>query len=157
MIYTFPEFSALAGILFYYPGLGKNMKLHHIGVVVPNIQNSLGDLKKYMTFQSISLPTPVGSRKVNVCFLKIGEPFLELIEPASPDSSIAEFASNGGGIHHLCFEVNDIQKEVDVMASKGATVLVEPVKGFDERRIAFVDLNMKNTKCGLIEFIEIHK
>lgn len=157
MIYAFPEFSALAGILFYYPGLGKNMKLHHIGVVVPNIQNSLGDLKKYMTFQSISLPTPVGSRKVNVCFLKIGEPFLELIEPASPDSSIAEFASNGGGIHHLCFEVDDIQKEVDAMASKGATVLVEPVKGFDERRIAFVDLNMKNTKCGLIEFIEIHQ
>lgn len=133
------------------------MKLHHIGVVVPSIQNSLGDLKKYMTFQSISLPTPVGSRKVNVCFLKIGEPFLELIEPSSPDSSIAEFASGGGGIHHLCFEVGDIQKEVDSMASKGATVLVEPVKGFDERRIAFVDLNMKNTKCGLIEFIEIRQ
>jgi len=130
------------------------MKLHHIGVVVPNIQNSLGDLKKYMNFQSISFPTPVGSRKVNVCFLKIGEPFLELIEPSSPDSSIAEFASSGGGIHHLCFEVDDIQKEVDSMASKGATVLVEPVKGFDERRIAFVDLNMKNTKCGLIEFLE---
>ncbi|WP_255492742.1 VOC family protein [Candidatus Nitrosotalea sp. TS] len=71
------------------------MKLHHIGVVVPSIQDSLGDLKKYMSFQSISLPTPVGSRKVNVCFLKIGEPFLELIEPSSPDSSIAEFASGG--------------------------------------------------------------
>ncbi|NHI03055.1 hypothetical protein DYY67_0176 [Candidatus Nitrosotalea sp. TS] len=63
----------------------------------------------------------------------------------------------GGGIHHLCFEVDDIQKEVDSMASKGATVLVAPVKGFDERRIAFVDLNMKNTKCGIIEFIEIHQ
>ncbi|MDE1762930.1 MAG: VOC family protein [Thaumarchaeota archaeon] len=130
------------------------MKLHHIGVVVPSIQDSLGELRKYMSFQSISLPTPVGSRKVNVCFLKIGEPFLELIEPASQDSTIAEFASGGGGIHHLCFEVDDIQKEVDAMASKGATILVEPVKGFDERRIAFVDLNMKNTRCGLIEFLE---
>ena len=130
------------------------MKLHHIGVVVPSIQDSLGELKKYMSFQSISLPTPVGSRKVNVCFLKIGEPFLELIEPASQDSAIAEFASGGGGIHHLCFEVDDIQKEIDAMAGKGATILVEPVKGFDERRIAFVDLNMKNTRCGLIEFLE---
>jgi len=133
------------------------MKLHHIGVVVSNIQNSIGELTKYMSFQSTSLPTPVGSQKVNVCLLKIGEPFLELIEPASPDSPIMEFASSGGGIHHLCFEVEDIQKELDDMARKGATVLVKPVRGFDERRIAFVDLNMKNTKCGLVELLETAK
>jgi len=133
------------------------MKLHHIGVVVSNIQNSIGELTKYMSFQSTSLPTPVGSQKVNVCLLKIGEPFLELIEPASPDSPIMEFASSGGGIHHLCFEVDDIQNELDDMVRKGATVLVKPVKGFDERRIAFVDLNMKNTKCGLVELLETRK
>lgn len=133
------------------------MKLHHIGVVVPNIQDSIGELKKYMNFQSTSLPTPVGSQKVNVCLLKIGEPFLELIEPTSRDSPIMEFASSGGGIHHLCFEVEDIQKELDNMARKGAAVLVKPVKGFDERRIAFVDLNMKNTKCGLVELLETKK
>ncbi|MGI0087556.1 MAG: VOC family protein [Nitrosotalea sp.] len=133
------------------------MKLHHIGVVVPNIQDSIGELEKYMHFQSTSLPTPVGSQKVNVCLLKIGEPFLELIEPASHDSPITEFVSSGGGIHHLCFEVDDIQKELDYMARKGATILVKPVKGFDERHIAFVDLNMKNTKCGLIELLEAKK
>ena len=133
------------------------MKLHHIGVVVSNIQNSIGELTKYMSFQSTSLPTPVGSQKVNVCLLKIGEPFLELIEPASRDSPMMEYASSGGGIHHLCFEVDDIQKELDDMARKGATVLVKPVRGFDERRIAFVDLNMKNTKCGLVELLETAK
>lgn len=130
------------------------MKLHHIGIVVTRIQDSVGELEKYLSFQSISLPTPVGSQKVNVCFLKVGEPFLELIEPTSPDSPIAEFASKGGGIHHLCFEVNDIHKELDLMTKKGATILVKPVKGFDERLIAFVDLKTKNTKCGLIEFLE---
>ena len=87
------------------------MKLHHIGIVVNKIQESLGEFEKYLNFQSISLPTPVGSQKVNVCFLKVGEPFLELIEPVSPDSPIAEYAVNGGGIHHLCFEVKDIHKE----------------------------------------------
>ena len=130
------------------------MKLHHIGVVVNQIQDSIGELKNYLTFQSTSLPTPVGSQKVNVCFLKIGEPFLELIEPASPDSPISDFAKKGGGIHHLCFEVNDIHKELDLLSSKGATILVTPVKGFDERLIAFVNLNMKNTRCGLIELLE---
>jgi catechol 2,3-dioxygenase-like lactoylglutathione lyase family enzyme len=89
------------------------VKLHHIGIVVTHIQDSVGELKKYFRFQSISLPTPVGSQKVNVCFLRIGEPFLELIEPTSPNSPIAEFASKGGGIHHLCFEVNDIHKELE--------------------------------------------
>jgi len=130
------------------------MKLHHIGVVVNQIQDSVGELKNYLSFQSTSLPTPVGSQKVNVCFLKIGEPFLELIEPASPDSPISDFAKKGGGIHHLCLEVNDIHKELDLLSSKGATILVTPVKGFDERLIAFVNLNMKNTRCGLIELLE---
>ena len=40
------------------------------------------------------------------------------------------------------------------MSEKGATVLVNPVKGFDDRLIAFVDFKMKNTKCGLIELLE---
>ena len=130
------------------------MKLHHIGVVVNQIQDSVGELKNYLSFQSTSLPTPVDSQKVNVCFLKIGEPFLELIEPTSPDSPISDFARKGGGIHHLCFEVNDIQKELDLLSGKGASILVNPVKGFDERLIAFVNLNMKNTRCGLIELLE---
>ncbi|MGQ0637899.1 MAG: VOC family protein [Nitrososphaerota archaeon] len=130
------------------------MKLHHVGIVVPKIQDSLGEIKKYLKFETVGLPTPVGSQKVNICFLKIGEPFLELIEPIEESSPVAEFAKKGGGIHHLCFEVKDIHQQVNEMSKKGATVLVKPVKGFDDRLIAFVDLNMKNTKCGLIELLE---
>ena len=131
------------------------MKLHHVGIVVNSIQESLGELKKYLNFETTSAIMPVGSQKVNICLLKIGNPFLELIEPASADSAISEFAKSGGGIHHLCFEVKDIQTELESLAKKGATILVNPVKGFDERRIAFVDLNTKNTKCGLVELLEI--
>ena len=131
------------------------MKLHHVGIVVNNIQESLGELKRYLSFETTSAIMPVGSQKVNICLLKIGDPFLELIEPASADSAISEFAKSGGGIHHLCFEVKDIESELESFSKKGATVLVNPVKGFDERRIAFVDLNTKNTKCGLVELLEI--
>ncbi|MDC8453396.1 MAG: VOC family protein [Candidatus Nitrosotalea sp.] len=131
------------------------MKLHHVGIVVNNIQESLGELKRYLSFETTSAIMPVGSQKVNICLLKIGNPFLELIEPASPDSGISEFAKSGGGIHHLCFEVKDIELELESLAKKGAAILVNPVKGFDERRIAFVDLNTKNTKCGLVELLEI--
>jgi len=131
------------------------MKLHHVGIVVPKIHDSLGEITKYLKFETIGLPTSVGSQKVNICFLKIGEPFLELIEPIEESSPIAEFAKKGGGIHHLCFEVKDIHQQVKEMSKKGATVLVQPVEGFDSRLIAFVDLNMKNTKCGLIELLEV--
>jgi len=131
------------------------MKLHHVGIVVPKIQDSLGEITKYLKFETIGLPTLVGSQKVNICFLKIGEPFLELIEPIEESSPIAEFAKKGGGIHHLCFEVKDIHQQVKEMSKKGATVLVEPVEGFDSRLIAFVDLNIRNTKCGLIELLEV--
>lgn len=131
------------------------MKLHHIGIVVPKIQDSLSEIIAYIKFETIGLPTPVGSQKVNICFLKMGESFLELIEPIEKDSSIFEFAKQGGGIHHLCFEVKDIHKQLDIMSQKGAKILVKPVIGFDDRLIAFVDPNMKNTKCGLIELLEV--
>ncbi|HEU5221664.1 MAG TPA: VOC family protein [Candidatus Nitrosotalea sp.] len=130
------------------------MKLHHIGIVVNNIQESLGELKRYLNFETVSTIMPVGSQKVNICLMKVGEPFLELIEPASPDSAISEFAKSGGGIHHICYEVNDIESELESLAKKGATILVNPVKGFDERRIAVIDLNTKNTNCGLVELLE---
>lgn len=130
------------------------MKLHHIGIVVNNIQDSLGELKNYLKFETTSAIMPVGSQKVNVCLLKIGEPFLELIEPLSPDSAISEFAKSGGGIHHICYEVDNIESELDSLSKKGATILVNPVQGFDERRIAFADLNTKNIKCGLVELLE---
>ena len=130
------------------------MRLHHVGIVVPKIQDSLGEITKYIKFETIGLPTPVGSQKVNICFLKIGEPYLELIEPIEESSPISEFAKKGGGIHHLCFEVRDIHDQIKDMLEKGATILVNPVKGFDDRLIAFVDLKMKNTRCGLIELLE---
>jgi len=133
------------------------MKLHHVGIVVSNIEESLGELGKYFKFESTSIPTLVGSQKVNVCFLKVGQPYIELIEPASDDSPIVSFLNKGGGFHHLCFEVDDIYKKVAEMEKNGARVLVRPVTGFENRLIAFVLLNMKNTKCNLIEFAEVIK
>lgn len=130
------------------------MKLHHIGIVVPNIQQSIGELTKYLTFDTISLPTLIGSQKVNVCFLKMGRPYLELIEPVNDTSPVTNFLNKGGGFHHMCFEVADIHKEIEEMEKKDARIIVKPVKGFEDRLIAFVLLNMKNTKCNLIEFAE---
>jgi len=130
------------------------LKLHHIGIAVKNIQNSLGELTQFLSFESTTIPALVTSQKVNVCFLKTNNVFIELIEPTDENSPISAFTANGGGFHHLCFEVDDIQKEIENMVKNGGHIIVEPVKGFDDRLIAFLLLNMKNTNCNLIELVE---
>ena len=130
------------------------LKLHHIGIVVQNINESLGEISNFLSFESTSLPTLVGSQKVNICFLKTNSVYIELIEPTDPDSPIISFVKEGGGFHHLCFEVDDIQQEIDKMVKKGARLVVAPVKGFEDRVIAFLMLNMEKTKCNLIELVE---
>ena len=130
------------------------LKLHHIGIVVQNINESLREISNFLSFESTSLPTLVGSQKVNICFLKTNSVYIELIEPTDPDSPITSFVKEGGGFHHLCFEVDDIQQEIDKMVKKGARLVVAPVKGFEDRSIAFLMLNMEKTKCNLIELVE---
>ena len=130
------------------------MKLHHIGIVVENIQKSLGELTKYLDFESTTMPSLVGSQKVNICFLKTNNVFLELIEPTEENSPISNFIKKGGGFHHLCFEVDDIHLELEKMKKNGARIVVDVVKGFEERLTAFVMLDMKNTNCNLIELAE---
>ena len=130
------------------------MKLHHIGIVVENIQKSLGELTKYLDFESTTMPSLVGSQKVNICFLKTNNVFLELIEPAEENSPISNFIKKGGGFHHLCFEVDDIHLELEKMKKNGARVVVDVVKGFEDHLIAFVMLDTKNTNCKLIELAE---
>ncbi len=131
------------------------LKLHHIGIVVQNINESLGEITNFLSFESTSLPTLIGSQKVNVCFLKTHKVYIELIEPTEENSPISNFVKEGGGFHHLCFEVYDIQQEIDKMIKNGAHLVVAPVKGFEDRLIAFLMLNLKKTKCNLIELAEI--
>ena len=130
------------------------LKLHHIGIIVQNINESIGEIANFLSFESTSLPTLIGSQKVNVCFLKTNNVYIELIEPAEENSPITNFVKEGGGFHHLCFEVDEIQQEIDKMTKKGARLVVAPVKGFEDRLIAFLMLNMKKTKCNLIELVE---
>ena len=127
------------------------MKFHHVGIIVQSINNSLKEFTPFIKFEKTTIPVNISSQKVNVCFLQLGEFNLELIEPAAENSPVTDFASKGGGIHHLCFEVDDIHEELEQMKKDGATIIVEPVKGFEDRLIASVFLNMKNTNCNLIE------
>ena len=103
------------------------MKLHHIGIVVKNIQTSLGELGKYLEFQETTVPMSIESQKVNVCFLKTSDVYLELIEPIGNDSPVKKISEIGGGFHHLCFEVDDIFEEIERLQNNGATCYLNSI------------------------------
>ena len=133
------------------------MKIHHIGIVVNNIQDSLGEFSKFVKFDETTIPTLVGSQKVNVCFIKIGELRIEFIEPVGNESPVKRFLEKGGGFNHICFEVNDLSETINEIVKKGGRLIVSPVEGFEGRQIAFVFLNMKKTNLNLVELAEIKK
>ena len=131
------------------------MKVHHLGIVVNNIQDSLGEFSKFIKFDEITMPTLVGSQKVNVCFMKLDTLKIELIEPIGNDSPVKTFLEKGGGFNHICFEVDDLSKTIDEIIKEGGRLIVSPVEGFEGKQIAFVLLNMKKTNFNLIELVEI--
>jgi methylmalonyl-CoA/ethylmalonyl-CoA epimerase len=131
------------------------MKVHHLGIVVNNIQDSLGEFSKFIKFDEITIPTLVGSQKVNVCFMKLDTLKIELIEPIGNDSPVKTFLEKGGGFNHICFEVDDLSKTIDKIIKEGGRLIVSPVEGFEGKQIAFVLLNMKKTNFNLIELVEI--
>ena len=130
------------------------MKIHHIGIVVDNIQNSLGEFSKFIKFDEITIPTLVGSQKVNVCFMKIGELRIEFIEPVGNESPVRKSLEKGGGFNHICFEVDNLSEKINEIVEKGGRLIVSPVEGFEGRQIAFVLLNMKKTNLNLVELVE---
>ena len=130
------------------------MKIHHIGIVVNNIQDSLGEFSKFVKFDETTIPTLVGSQKVNVCFVKIGELRIEFIEPVGNESPVRKVLEKGGGFHHICFEVDNLSEKINEIVEKGGRLIVSPVEGFEGRQIAFVLLNMKKTNLNLVELVE---
>ena len=77
---------------------------------------------------------------------------IELIEPVGDDSPVAGFLGKGGGLAHLCYEVDDLERILENVRQKGAILISGPVPAavFDERRIAFVILR----GIGVTEFVE---
>lgn len=98
----------------------------------------------------------VEDQKVKTAFFKIGEVKLELLEPTSPESTIAKFIEkNGGrgGIHHIAFKTNDVAAALADAESKGVALIDKaPRKGAEGLNIAF--LHPKSTQAVLTEICE---
>ena len=82
----------------------------------------------------------VPGQKVVAAFLPVGESRIELLQPTAGDSPVAKFlAKRGGGIHHVCFSVEDIDAALEDLSRKGFRLIHrEAVPGADGKRIAFL-------------------
>jgi methylmalonyl-CoA/ethylmalonyl-CoA epimerase len=125
-------------------------RLTHIGIAVKSIEKS-SELFANLFGKNTGHIEEVADQKVKATFFNIGDSGIELLEPTSPDSTIARFIEKWGeGVHHLSFEVDDIDKEITRLRKKGFEMIDEkPRAGADDCRIAF--LHPKSTNGVLIE------
>lgn len=128
-------------------------KIEHLGIAVSSIDETV------KTFETL-LGSPcyktedVQSEGVKTAFLMIGESKIELLEATNPESPIARFLEKKGrGIHHIAFEVDDIDAELARLTSEGFQLIHQsPKDGADNKRIAF--LHPSSTEGVLIELCQ---
>ena len=108
------------------------MKFHHVGIVVNNIADNVKIIENILQSKKTSIPFHDKIQKVNVTFLDLGNFYIELIEPNQTETPVTNFLEkHGSGIHHLGFEVEDIEKETNELRKKGGVVVCKPVLGYE--------------------------
>jgi len=113
-------------------------KLDHIGIAVKSIDAAKRIYEDLgLTIEHVEV---VETQKVRTAFLSVGDANLELLEPSSPDSTIAKFIEKRGeGIHHICLRVDDIEAHLARLKERGYRLINEaPVPGAHGCRVAFL-------------------
>lgn len=128
-------------------------KIEHLGIAVKSIEDSLKTFETLLGTQCYKVEK-VESEGVNTAFLQVGESKIELLEATNPDSPIAKYLDKKGpGIHHIAFEVSNIEEEIARLTGEGFTLIHSiPKAGADNKMIAF--LHPKSTESILVELCQ---
>ena len=128
------------------------MKVEHIGIAVKHLSTSITLFEKLLNTPCYKTEV-IESELVNTAFFKTGDSKIELVEGYSPESPIYKFIDKKGeGIHHIAFEVEDIEAEIKRLVNEGFTLINEkPKQGADNKMVAF--LHPKSTNGVLIELV----
>lgn len=128
-------------------------KIEHIGIAVKDLKSS-NKLFAKLFGQVHYKEEAVLSEGVNTSFFKVGANKIELLEAINKDSPIAKFIEKKGeGIHHIAFDVDDIELEIKRLKKEGFHILDEtPKLGADNKLVAF--LHPKETNGVLIELCQ---
>ncbi len=126
-------------------------KIDHIGIATKDINCVLS---LYRDLLGIQVADTVAGKAMNMAFLPVGETQLELLEPVDPESAIGKFIERRGeGIHHICFEVDDIEATLKKLEDAGLELIDKtPRVNAHGRKVAFV--HPKSCSGVLVEFYE---
>jgi methylmalonyl-CoA/ethylmalonyl-CoA epimerase len=128
------------------------LKVEHIGIAVKHLSASIPLFEKLLNTPCYKTEA-IESEQVNTAFFKKGEDKIELVEAYAPGSVINSFIEKRGeGMHHIAFEVEDIETEVKRLVNEGFTFVNEkPKPGADNKIVCF--LHPKGTNGVLIELV----
>lgn len=127
-------------------------RLNHVALAVPDLETACAQYKQ-MLGAKLSAPQSLPEHGVTVVFVTLENSKVELLEPLGENSPIAAFLEKNpsGGMHHMCYEVDDIIKARDHLKANGARVLGngEPKIGAHGKPVLF--LHPKDFMGTLIE------
>lgn len=128
-------------------------KIEHIGIAVSNLEAAIETYTQLLGTACYKTEA-VESEGVKTAFFQVGESKIELLEASTENSPIAKFiAKKGEGIHHIAFDVTNIEASMQELASKGFQLLNEvPKNGADNKLVAF--LHPKSSNGVLVELCQ---
>jgi methylmalonyl-CoA epimerase len=128
-------------------------RLDHIGIAVDNLEEQLPFWAEALGLTVSAIET-VESEQVKVAFLPVGESRIELLEATTPESPIARHLERRGpGVHHLTFEVGDLDRALEALRGAGVQILGDGARvGAGGHRVAF--LHPKSAGGVLVELCE---
>ena len=153
LLYTFIKKDTILTLIYI---VMKISHIEHLGIAVKSIEEALPYYENVLGLKCYNIES-VDDQKVRTAFLKVGGVKIELLEPTSPESTIAKFIekNNGnGGMHHLAFAVEDgVAGALAEVEEKGIRLIDKaPRKGAEGLNIAF--LHPKSTLGVLTELCE---
>ena len=127
-------------------------KIHHVGVVVRDLDQAFGFWRDVLGLPVHKVQTVV-DQDVRAAMLSIGEREIELLQPLSDKSGIGKFlAKRGEGLHHLCFETDDVDAELAGARAKGIRLIDEKPRPGLAGMICF--LHPAATRGVLVEYAQ---
>jgi methylmalonyl-CoA/ethylmalonyl-CoA epimerase len=138
---------------FFSDLLRAAMKIDHLGIAVRSISDSL-DFYRQTLGMEVTATEAVQDQGVRVALLPVGESRIELLEPSSDDTPVGRFiARRGEGLHHICYEVEDLASKMEDLKSRGVRVLDGyPRRGAEGKLVAF--LHPASANGVLVELVE---
>lgn len=132
--------------------MAKIIGINHVAIVVPDIDGALSFWHEALGL-NLDHIEDVPSQKSQVAFLPLNGGEVELVRPTTADSGVAKFLTDrGAGMHHLCFEVDDIDGMMADLQAKGIRLINETAQQLEGRKVAFV--HPKSANGVLVELYQ---